>query len=408
LPDGGTASTLYRAASAVPSIQVFTDYIVGGALHAEFMKRCLPLRRPLRFLLRAMPGYEESATARCCWAAGVPSRDPDGAITIVTRRWAVGPRHVCHRRGRPTASWSRTTSSISTSTCTHHSRLFLLRGWADGGEPLFKTDPLGNPIDKRRPWNQTTIPKPQERNFADNYSWVMSPLARQTHRRSSRPRHRRSARPPPLVDATLSGLVDIGYVKAPGVSQSKSGCPKTATKPDTEFTWRIPKLVPQSRLRRARAPISKPTPPPAPITFVEKALARELHAGQFRDLPPFSAGRSHRLRFSERCEVLSHHLVIPQRQGSLELPSPIRKRHGTPTRAATPTARQDPTRTQSGCGIFRKRIVPDSFKKGGIGEHHAHRCAVLIYLPCGDTHMLISAAANCSKAAPTALMGLAR
>ena len=28
-----------------------------------------------------------------------------------------------------------------------------------------KTDPLGNPVDRRHPWNQTTIPKPQKRDF---------------------------------------------------------------------------------------------------------------------------------------------------------------------------------------------------------------------------------------------------
>ena len=36
-------------------------------------------------------------------------------------------------------------------------------------------DELGNPVDRNHPWNQTTIPKPQKRNFDDKYSWVMSP-----------------------------------------------------------------------------------------------------------------------------------------------------------------------------------------------------------------------------------------
>src|SRR4029450_10239227 len=36
--------------------------------------------------------------------------------------------------------------------------------------------PLGTPGDKRHPWNQTTIPKPQKRDLdGGNYSWVMSP-----------------------------------------------------------------------------------------------------------------------------------------------------------------------------------------------------------------------------------------
>ena len=38
-----------------------------------------------------------------------------------------------------------------------------------------KTDPLGNPVDQSHPWNQTTIPRPQKRDFKDKYTWVMSP-----------------------------------------------------------------------------------------------------------------------------------------------------------------------------------------------------------------------------------------
>ncbi len=42
-------------------------------------------------------------------------------------------------------------------------------------EPFVTHDPLGNPIDMRHPWNQTTLPVPQKRDFDDKYSWVMSP-----------------------------------------------------------------------------------------------------------------------------------------------------------------------------------------------------------------------------------------
>ena len=35
--------------------------------------------------------------------------------------------------------------------------------WAEtDGEMFVKTDPLGNPVDKRHPWNQTTIPQAAE------------------------------------------------------------------------------------------------------------------------------------------------------------------------------------------------------------------------------------------------------
>ena len=43
-------------------------------------------------------------------------------------------------------------------------------------ETFVREDPLGNPVDQRHPWNQTTIPKPQKRDLdGGNYSWVMSP-----------------------------------------------------------------------------------------------------------------------------------------------------------------------------------------------------------------------------------------
>ena len=46
--------------------------------------------------------------------------------------------------------------------------------WTDQ-EMFVKNDPLGNPVDRRHPWNQHTNPHPQKRDMDDKYSWVMSP-----------------------------------------------------------------------------------------------------------------------------------------------------------------------------------------------------------------------------------------
>jgi hydrogenase large subunit len=46
--------------------------------------------------------------------------------------------------------------------------------WNDQ-EMFVRTDPLGNPVDRRHPWNQTTTPRPQKRDFGGKYTWVMSP-----------------------------------------------------------------------------------------------------------------------------------------------------------------------------------------------------------------------------------------
>jgi len=93
-------------------------------------------------------------------------------------------------------------------------------------------DPLGNPVDRRHPWNQHTIPRPQKRNFDDKYSWVMSPrwfdgtnyLAADT-----------GGGPIARLWATAQGgLVDIGYIKSTGNSVLIN-LPRTVTKPEVTF-----------------------------------------------------------------------------------------------------------------------------------------------------------------------------
>ena len=90
--------------------------------------------------------------------------------------------------------------------------------WEDQ-EMFVRNDPLGNPVDRRHPWNQHTKPHPQKRDLDDKYSWVMSPrwydgqdhLALDT---GGGPLAR-------LWSTALSGLVDVGgYVKATGSQRS--------------------------------------------------------------------------------------------------------------------------------------------------------------------------------------------
>src|SRR3954468_5394323 len=72
-------STLYPGGvGTVPSIQVFTDYLVRLMKYVEFMKRVLPLHNDLfDFFYEALPGYEEVGRRRIllgCWGA---FNDPD-------------------------------------------------------------------------------------------------------------------------------------------------------------------------------------------------------------------------------------------------------------------------------------------------------------------------------------------
>jgi Fe-S cluster biogenesis protein NfuA/nitrite reductase/ring-hydroxylating ferredoxin subunit len=151
-------------------------------------------------------------------------------------------------------------------------------GW-ENSEIFVKQDPLGNPIDRNHPWNQTTIPRPQKRDFDDKYTWVMSPrwyyagepgdikhLALDTGGGAI-------AR---LWSTALAGLVDIGYVKATGNSV-KIYLPKTASLPEVEFEWKVPKWSNAIERDRARTYFQAYSAACA-LYFAEQAMA-ELHAG---------------------------------------------------------------------------------------------------------------------------------
>ena len=111
-----------------------------------------------------------------------------------------------------------------------------------------KQDPLGNPVDPRHPWNQTTLPKPQKRDFNGKYTWVMSP--RWFDKRTNKYLALDTGGGPiaRFWATALAGLVDIGYVKATGKSV-KIYLPKTASLPEVEFEWKIPEVEQHHRAR---------------------------------------------------------------------------------------------------------------------------------------------------------------
>ncbi len=47
--------------------------------------------------------------------------------------------------------------------------------WTTKGAPRFSTDPLGNPISPYHPWNKTTLPRPEAKNFKERYTWDTAP-----------------------------------------------------------------------------------------------------------------------------------------------------------------------------------------------------------------------------------------
>ena len=254
-------STLYPGGvGTVPTVQLFTDYLVRLARYAEFMKKCVPLHDDLfDFWYDALPGYEKVGYRRTllgCWGS---FNDPDVCDYTYKNmaKWGDSDvRHPGRRGGRQAGhpqTWSTSTSASASCSAIRSTTTGRVKRRSS------RVDPLGNPVDQRHPWNQTTIPRPQKRDFDDKYSWTMSPrwfdgkdhLALDT-----------GGGPLARFWATaLAGLVDIGYVKATGTSV-KMYLPKTATKPEVEFEWKIPKwsnaierdacayLLPGLRLRR--------------------------------------------------------------------------------------------------------------------------------------------------------------
>jgi len=302
-------STLYPGGvGTAGTIQVFTDYLVRLMKYVEWMKKMVPLHDDLfNFFYQALPGYEKVGQRRIllgCWGS---FQNPD----------------VCDYDYRTMDDWGRAMfvtpgivvdgKLLTTSLIDINLGIRILLGssyyedW-ENERTFVDRDPLGNPIDKRHPWNQTTIPKPQKRDFKGNYSWVMSPrwydghdyLALDT---GGGPLAR-------LWVTALAGLVDLGgYIKATGQSV-KIRLPKTATQPEVEFEWKIPQWSNAIERNRART-YFQAYAAAAALHFIDKAL-EEIRAGHTKTWNEFTVPKDAiGCGFHEAVRgVLSHHMVI--------------------------------------------------------------------------------------------------
>jgi hydrogenase large subunit len=308
-------STLYPGGvGTVATIQLFTDYLVRLMKYVEFMKKVVPLHDDLfDFFYEALPGYEKVGQRRIllgCWGS---YNDPD-SCDYTYKNMAEWGRSMFVTPGVVVDGKLVTNSLVDINL---NIRILLGSSYYDdwqGAETFVARDPLGNPVDKRHPWNQTTLPRPQKRDFAGNYTWVMSPrwydqrtgdyLALDT---GGGPIAR-------LWSTALSGLVDIGYVKATGHSV-QINLPKTAMLPEAQFEWKIPQWSNALERDRARTYFQAYAAATA-LHFVEKALA-ELNAGRTATWSEFKVPEEAiGCGFHEAVRgVLSHHVVI--REGKI-------------------------------------------------------------------------------------------
>ncbi len=375
-------STLYPGGvGTVPTIQLFTDYIVRLMKYVEFMKKVLPLHDDLfDFFYEALPGYEEVGRRRVLLACWGSFNDPDHCdytyknMTDWGRKMFVTPGVVVDGK------------LVTTDLVDINLQIRILLGssyyddWQHS-ETFVKNDPLGNPVDKNHPWNQTTIPRPQKRDFGGKYTWVMSP--RWLDKRTGDHLALDTGGGPiaRLWATALAGLVDIGYIKATGTSV-KMYLPKTTSLPEVEFEWKIPKWSNAIERDRARTYFQVYSACAA-LYFAEKAL-EELHSGRTRTWNEFKVpDEAIGCGFHEAVRgVLSHHVVIRKGKIANYHPYPPTPWNANPRDVyGTPGPYEDAVQNTP---IFEEN-GPDKFK--GIDIMRAVR-SFDPCLPCG-VHMYL-------------------
>jgi len=378
-------STLYPGGvGTMATIQTFTDYLVRLMKYVEFMKKVVPMHDDLfNFFYEALPGYENVGKRRIllgCWGA---FQDPE----------------VCNFRYKDMTEWGRRMfvtpgvivdgKLVTNDLVQINLGIRILLGssfyddWTD--QKMYVTrDELGNPIDQRHPWNQHTIPRPQKRDFDKHYTWVMSP--RWFDGKEYLPLDTGGGPIARLWSTALSGLVDIGFVKATGHSV-KINLPKTALKPEMQLEWKIPKWSNAIERDRARSYFQAYAAACA-LYFVNKALD-EIRRGHTRTWEPFEVPEEGiGCGFTEAVRgVLSHHMVIRNHRIANYHPYPPTPWNASPRDSyGTPGPYEDAIQ---GTPIFEEN-GRDNFK--GIDIMRAVRsfdpclpCGVHMYLGKGKT-----------------------
>jgi hydrogenase large subunit len=337
------------------------------------------------FFYETLPGYEEVGRRRVllgCWGA---FQDPS----------------VCDYRYQTMNEWGRAMyvtpgvvvdgQLVTTNLVDINLGIRILLGssyyedWVNE-QPFVTHDPLGNPVDMRHPWNQTTLPVPQKRDFNDKYSWVMSPRwfdARSNEHLALDTGGGPFAR---LYATALAGLVDTPYVKSTGSSVQIS-LPKSEKLPEVTYEWHIPQWSNAIERDRARVYFIAYAGAMA-VYFLEQAMER-IRSGDTKvftdfDVPDEAIGCG----FHEAVRgVLSHHLVIRDGKIANYHPYPPTPWNGSPRDSyGTPGPYEDAVQDMP---IFEEN-GPDTFK--GVDIMRAVRsfdpclpCGVHMYLGKGRT-----------------------
>ncbi|MGV9652025.1 nickel-dependent hydrogenase large subunit [Streptomyces sp. NPDC003554] len=375
-------STLYPGGvGTMPEPTTFTDYLSRLVRVIDFVKKAVAMNDDVfDFFYDALPGYEEVGRRRIllgCWGAW---QNPD----------------VCDYRYETMNEWGKAMyvtpgivvdgKLVTNDLVDINLGIRVLLGssyyedWVN--EQAFVThDPLGNAVDMRHPWNQTTVPMPQKRDFSGNYSWVMSP---RWYDKKSEEHLALDTGGGPLArlwSTALNGLVDTPYVKATGHSVQIS-LPKSEQLPEMTLEWKIPQWSNTIERDRAR-PYFVAYAAAMAFYFLEKAMgfvrAGETKVFENYEVPDEAIGCG----FHEAVRgVLSHHLVIKDKKIANYHPYPPTPWNGSPRDMyGTPGPYEDAVMGQP---IFEEN-GPDDFK--GVDIMRTVR-SFDPCLPCG-VHMYL-------------------
>ena len=289
--------------------QTCTDYYVRLMRYIEYVKRTVPMHDDLYdFFLQQLPGYDMVGyrdTDLVCWGC---FDDPD-YVDYSYKGMTEWGRHRYITPGLVFKGELITTDLVEINLAM---RILLGSSYFDdwsSEETYVSKDPLGNPVDKRHPWNKTTLPKPQKRDFTDKYSWVTSP--RMYDKRNDTYVACDTGGGPFARQwvTAKAGLVDIGYLKATGHSLQMV-LPKTATMPEMELEWHVPEKSNAIERDRARS-YHQAYSALVGLHCLEKALA-EIRAGRTKSWNNFKVpDEAVSVGFHEAARgVLSHHMVI--------------------------------------------------------------------------------------------------
>lgn len=383
-------STVYPGGvGTMPTPTLFTDYLSRLIGIVDFVKKAVAMNDDVfDFFYEALPGYEEVGRRRVmlgCWGA---FQDP----AVVDYRYETMDRWGKAMYVTPGIVIDGELLTTNLVDINLGMRILLGSSYYDdwvNEDPFVTLDPLGNPVDMRHPWNQTTVPVPQKRDFNEKYSWVMSP--RWLHPQTGEHLALDTGGGPfaRLYTTALAGLVDTPYVKSTG-SSVQINLPKGERLPEMTLEWRIPKWSNALERDRARGYFIAYAAAMA-VYFVEQALGR-VHDGDTRVFDDFEVpDEAIGCGFHEAVRgVLSHHLVIKDKKIANYHPYPPTPWNASPRDIyGTPGPYEDAVQDMP---IFEEN-GPDEFK--GVDIMRAVR-SFDPCLPCG-VHMYVGGGADAEE-----------